>query len=207
MAAKAAPFRLGLTGGIGSGKSTVAGLLVQCGAVLIDADAISRGLTVSGGAAMPQIAAQFGAGLVGVDGALNRALMRERVFQDSSAKRQLEAIVHPLIAAQIAAQYAQALAQGQRLCVFDLPLLVESGARWRSQLDAVLVVDCAAATQIERVMRRDAQSLDAVRRVLGNQASRLDRLAAADAVVVNDGIDVPALAQRVRHCHTLLGLG
>jgi dephospho-CoA kinase len=195
------PLRLGLTGGIGSGKSTVAQLLMKFwpeDAMLIDADAISRSSTAAGGAAMPLIAQQFGADMVDATGALNRALMRDRVFKDAKAKQQLEAIIHPLVAQAIAAQYDHALAQQHSLCVFDIPLLVESGARWRGQLDLVLVVDCEPATQMERVQRRDGLSPDAIQRVIAHQASRSQRLVAADLVLVNEGQDLQALGEKIR---------
>ena len=127
---------LGVTGGIGSGKSTLAAMLAQQGAVLIDADQISRSLTAAGGAAIAAIRAQFGAALIDADGALDRAQMRALVFSQPSARQQLEAIVHPLIAEHTAAQAQAAQAQGARCVVFDIPLLVESD-HWPRQLDTV----------------------------------------------------------------------
>ncbi len=187
------PFRLGLTGGIGSGKSTVAARLQARGATLIDADHISRSLTASGGLALPLIAQAFGADLIDAHGALNRARMRELVFADSSARQRLEAILHPLIAEQTRQQHEAAVAAGSKLIVHDIPLLVESG-HWRTRLDGVLVVDCRESTQTERVMARSALSREAVQAIIDAQATRAQRLVAADWVVYNDdGVTIETL--------------
>jgi dephospho-CoA kinase len=181
-------WRIGLTGGIGSGKSTVAGFLARRGAAIIDADAISRSLTTSGGRAMSDIAHTFGAAMLNPDGAMNRQAMRERIFQDPHAKHQLEHIIHPLVS-QITAEQAQAAVQsGHRVLVFDVPLLVESGERWRKQLDRVIVVDCDTETQTQRVMARSGLSAEEVNRIVAQQASRAQRLACADLVLFNQGI-------------------
>ena len=181
-------WRIGLTGGIGSGKSTVAGFLARRGAAIIDADAISRSLTAPGGRAMADIAHTFGAALLSPDGAMDRQAMRERIFRDPQAKRQLEHIIHPLVS-QITAEQAQAAVQsGHRVLVFDVPLLVESGERWRKQLDRVIVVDCDTETQTQRVMARSGLSAEEVKRIVAQQASRAQRLACADLVVVNQGL-------------------
>jgi dephospho-CoA kinase len=187
-------MRLGLTGGIGSGKSTVAALLVETGAHLIDTDAIARALTAPQGAAMPAIAAEFGADFIAADGALDRDRMRALAFSEASAKRRLEAILHPLIG-QTAEAQARAAPVGA-LLVFDVPLLVESG-RWRQRVDKVLVVDCEEATQVERVSRRPGWDADRARGVIAAQASRRERRAAADAVIVNEGLDLDALRREV----------
>jgi dephospho-CoA kinase len=181
-------WRIGLTGGIGSGKSTVAGFLARRGAAIIDADAISRSLTAPGGRAMAAIASTFGESMLGSDGAMNRQAMRERIFRDPQAKRQLEQIIHPLVS-QITAEQAQAAVQsGHRVLVFDVPLLVESGERWRKQVDRVMVVDCDTETQTQRVMARSGLSAGEVNRIVAQQASRAQRLACADWVVVNQGL-------------------
>ena len=161
-------FSIGLTGGIGSGKSAVADLLAKQGAAVIDTDQIAHALTVPGGAAMPQITAQFGDNFLTPEGALNRAAMRERVFSDAGAKRQLEAILHPLIWQQT--QIDAGRMPGSYL-VFVVPLLVESG-RWTDRVDRVLVVDCSEALQLERVMRRSQLSAEQVRAIMATQASR-----------------------------------
>ncbi|MGB4116986.1 MAG: dephospho-CoA kinase [Polaromonas sp.] len=189
-------LRLGLTGGIGSGKSTVAKMLLAQGATLIDADAISRATTAPGGSAIAQIAAQFGLDVITPDGAMNRDVMRQRVFADPNAKRQLEAIIHPLVSAEGARLTEAARLAGCALLVFDIPLLVES-KRWRQQLDKVLVVDCEVGTQISRVMLRSGWTQEAVEAVIAQQATRAQRLAAADLVIYNDGLRLDELALQV----------
>ena len=201
------PFLLGLTGGIGSGKSTVSALLAERGAALIDADAISRATTAAGGSALPAIAAAFGPQLIGRDGALDRAAMRALVFQDTGHRARLEAIVHPLIAQETDRQTHRAIAEGRPMIVFDVPLLVESGARWRSRVDRVLVVDCDRDTQIARVQARNGLPREEVERVLQSQAARAERLAAADIVVANGaGVTLHALQQQVRELANRFGL-
>ena len=189
--------RLGLTGGIGSGKSTVAKILVEQGATLIDADDISRATTASGGAAITLIAAQFGPGVVNADGSMNRGAMRQRIFSDSNARQQLEAIIHPLVSNESARQAEVARQAGCALLVFDIPLLVES-SRWRNQLDRVLVVDCEVTTQISRVMQRSGWTQDMVANVIASQATRTQRLAAADLVIYNNALTLDDLAAQVR---------
>jgi dephospho-CoA kinase len=186
-------MHIGLTGGIGSGKSTVAGLLEQQGALLIDTDAIARELTQPGGAAIAAVAASFGADFIDASGALDRARMRTLAFADPSARRRLEAILHPLIGAE-----ASRRAAGRTgVVVFDVPLLVESG-RWRARVDKVLVVDCSEATQVERVNARPGWSHEAAVAVVAQQASRPLRRASADAVIHNEGISLASLADEVR---------
>jgi dephospho-CoA kinase len=186
--------RIGLTGGIGSGKSTVARSLVEAGAVLVDTDAIARSLTAAGGAALPALAAEFGGSIVAGDGGLDRDRMRSLAFADPLAKSQLEAVLHPLIGAEA---LRQAQAAGARPVVFDVPLLAESG-HWRQRVERVLVVDCLEATQVARVVQRSGWSEDAVRRVIVQQASRAARRAIADAVIFNDGLTADELAAEVR---------
>ena len=188
---------LGLTGGIGSGKSTIAKMLVEHGATLIDADDISRATTASGGAAITSTVAQFGSGVVNADGSMNRDAMRQRVFADPNARHQLEAIIHPLVGSESARQAQAARAAGCALLVFDIPLLVESG-RWRNQLDRVLVVDCEVATQISRVMQRSGWTQATVENVIASQATRTQRLAAADLVIYNNELTLDDLAAQVR---------
>lgn len=187
------PLQIGLTGGIGSGKSTVAAMLVQHGAVLIDTDAISRALTLPGGDAIAPLRAAFGDAVIGPDGAMDRARMRECVFADPTAKARLEGILHPLIGL---ACDRQAAAAGDRVRVFDVPLLVES-TRWRARVDRVLVVDCREETQVARVLARSAWPRETVLAVIGQQATRAARRAAADAVIYNDGLSLEALAAEV----------
>lgn len=200
------PVRLGLTGGIGSGKSTVATLLAEAGAAIMDADAISRALTQQGGQAIPAILANFGEKLITPEGAMDREAMRSLVFSDPQAKRQLEAIIHPLVALTLKAQTQAAMDSGKTCLVFDVPLLVESGERWRRQVDWVWVVDCQTDTQVQRVVQRNQLSPDAIQKIIAQQASRAQRLACADAVIYNDGIDLSQLKQQVREMMACFGL-
>lgn len=194
--------RIGLTGGIGSGKSTVGARLQALGADLIDADAISRASTAAGGAAIPAVLERFGPNFIGSDGALDRARMRERVFADPSARATLEAIVHPLVARDI----ARRVAQSNKACiVFDVPLLAES-PRWRPQLDRVVVVDCSEATQRRRVRTRSGWDDAVIDGVLRSQSSRVLRLAVADAVIFNDEDDLDRLHRLVDRLSTSFGL-
>lgn len=186
-----------LTGGIGSGKSTVARALVALGATLIDTDAIAHGLTVPGGPAMPALRQRFGDAVAGADGALDRARMRQWVFEDAEAKRALEAILHPMIGAEAQRQAdAATAAKADAVLLFDVPLLHET-SHWRARCDRILVVDCRADTQVQRVMARSGWPEDQVRRVIAAQASRERRRAMADAVIFNDGISTEALADEV----------
>ncbi len=184
---------IGLTGGIGSGKSTVAQLLVECGARLVDTDAIARSLTLPGGGAIGAIAQAFGAEVLAADGSLDRARMRALAFADPAAKRRLEAILHPLIGAEARRQAETAAG---RVVVFDVPLLAES-AHWRGRVDRVLVVDCSAATQRDRVAARPGWTAEAAQRVIEQQAPRAQRRRIADAVIFNDGVSLPLLASEV----------
>ncbi len=187
-------LRIGLTGGIGSGKSTVARMLADCGAAIIDTDAIARQLTLPGGAAIDAIAREFSPEFIDATGALDRPRMRTLAFADESARKRLEAILHPLIGLETE---RQASAATQAVKVFDVPLLVESG-KWRARVDKVLVVDCLEATQVERVMARSGWTREAVQAVIAQQATREQRRAVADAVIFNDGIAVDALALEVQ---------
>lgn len=194
------PTRLGLTGGIGSGKSTVALMLQQLGAPVIDADALSKQVTGPGGVAMPLIEKAFGSNMVASDGSLNRNMMRQLILSDPQAKTKLEAIVHPAVGQAIADQQSTAIVTGKKLIVLDIPLLVESG-RWRAQLDHVVVIDCSQATQMQRVLARPSSqgwTEQQVQNIMSLQATRAQRLAAADTVIYNDGIDLQTL-----HTHVL----
>lgn len=182
-------LRIGLTGGIGSGKSTVARRFGALGALVVDTDALGQALTAPGGAAIPAIAAAFGADMIGPDGAMDRARMRALVFERPEERRRLEAILHPMIGEATRAQASRASA-GQAV-VFDVPLLTESGT-WRQRVDRVVVVDCTTQTQVARVMQRSGWTADAVERAIAHQATRAQRRAIADAVILNEGL---ALAQ------------
>lgn len=188
------PLHLGLTGGIGSGKSTVATMLVACGAKLVDTDAIAHALTAPGGAALPALAQTFGPGIIAADGAMDRDRMRALAFGDTSARRRLEAILHPMIGDE--ARRQADLAEGQPV-VFDVPLLAASSA-WRQRVERVLVVDCEEDTQVQRVMQRSGWSAEQVQRVIAQQTPRVARRAIADAVVFNDGVSLAALQAQVQ---------
>ena len=200
-------FRLGLTGGIGSGKSTAAQMLTTHGGALVDADAISRQLTAPNGAAMAQIMAQFGTGVVTPEGAMNRDAMRQRVFANADVRQQLERIIHPLVSLESDRLAILAAAQNRPFVIFDVPLLIESN-RWRQELDKILVIDCEEATQINRVLSRDASSASwtrsSVENVVTQQATRQQRRATADWVIYNEeqtlaelALQISQIAQRI----------
>ncbi|MEM4988655.1 dephospho-CoA kinase [Collimonas sp. H4R21] len=184
-------FSVGLTGGIGSGKSTVADMFAARGAAVIDTDVIAHRLTAADGAAIAPITAEFGSAFIDAGGAMDRAKMRAHVFSDPLAKRRLEAILHPLIRAETAR--AAENAEGSYL-IFVVPLLVESG-NWRERVQRILVVDCDEQVQLERVMRRNAMTLSQVQAIMATQASRQQRLQAADDVIVNDSGPAALLPQ------------
>jgi dephospho-CoA kinase len=186
--------RIGLTGGIGSGKSTVAAMLVAQGASLIDTDGIARALAAPSGGAMPAIEAEFGKDMVADDGGLNRERMRALAFGDPQAKRRLEAILHPLIGQECERQAAVATGA---LIVFDVPLLVES-KRWRAIVERVLVIDASEAIQLQRVVARSGWTPEAVQAVIAQQAARPLRRAAADAVICNENLSLAQLEDEVR---------
>lgn len=175
-------FSVGLTGGIGCGKTTVADLFAARGASLVDADLIAHSLTAPGGAAMPALLDEFGQQYANADGSLDRTKMRELVFTDAAAKARLEAILHPRIRAAIASAAAEASGP---YVIHVVPLLVESG-NWRERYDRVLVIDCPESVQISRVMARNNLSEEQVKAIMATQVTRQVRLAAADDILVND---------------------
>ncbi len=177
------PYVIGLTGGIGSGKSAVTERFAALGASIVDTDAIAHELTAAHGAAMPAIAAAFGEAVLRADGALDRAAMRELAFGDRAVRERLEAILHPLIRTESDVRTLNAAAP---YVILAVPLLIESGA-YRARCDRVLVVDCAEATQIARVQMRSGLAEQQVRAIMAAQASRTHRLAAADDIVDNSG--------------------
>lgn len=188
------PAYIGVTGGIGSGKSTVAGFLGERGGTVIDADAISRSLTAPGGAAIPAIRSAFGADAIDPLGALDRATMRQRVFADPAARARLEGLIHPLIWQEIDRLRHAARSASAAFVVFDVPLLVEM-RRWRPMLDAVVVVDCSPDTQQARVLARNGMDAAQTQRIMDAQASRTQRLACADRVLLNEGISLAGLRE------------
>ena len=193
---------VGLTGGIGSGKTTVAHMLAGCGATIIDADAISRSLTEAGGAALIPIKQLFGEEVIGTDGALNRGAMREIVFAQPASRTKLEAIIHPLVQMRMSAAIQNAPTD---VVVLDIPLLVES-PRWRKQIDLIVVVDCNVETQVSRVMQRNGWAASTIEAIIQSQATRGDRLKAADVVIFNEKSNLSILKNQVNSLGNQLGL-
>ncbi len=191
-------FSVGLTGGIGSGKSTVADLFAAHGAAVIDTDLIAHQLTAAGGSAITAIRLAFGSTFIAADGAMDRAKMRATVFADPAEKGRLEAILHPLIRAET--EHAAAQAEGAYL-LFVVPLLVESGL-WKQRVSRVLAIDCTEEIQIRRVMQRNNLTEPQVRAIMATQASRASRIAAADDIIINNG-DTAALIPQVKRLHDL----
>jgi len=175
-------FTVGLTGGIGSGKTTVANLFAERGASIVDTDVIAHSLSAPGGLAIPAIRAQFGEDYINPDGSMNRARMRQRVFADPPARKILEGILHPLIRQE--ADRAMKESAGD-YGIYVVPLLVGS-SDWKQRVTRVLVVDCPEEIQVSRVMERNRMTEEQVRAIMATQASRQDRLNAADDVIVND---------------------
>jgi dephospho-CoA kinase len=189
-------FVVGLTGGIGSGKSAAAEIFRTLGAAVVDTDLIAHELTAPGGAAMRAIRAEFGDGMAAADGGLDRAAMRALVFSDAAARARLEAILHPAIRAESERRCAAA---AEPYALLVVPLLVESGD-YRRRVARVAVVDCAEETQVARVMARSGLGRDEAMRIMAAQSSRAARLAAADDVISNDG-DLADLRRQVEALH------
>lgn len=185
---------IGLTGGIGSGKSTVARLLEARGAGVVDTDEIARDLTRSAGRAIPALRKSFGDDIISPDGGMDRSRMRQLAFSDDGVRRQLESVLHPLVIEE-AERMAHAM-PWTPVVVFDVPLLVESDG-WLDRVDRVLVIDCSEQTQIDRVVTRSGWSADTARSVMSAQSSRAERLRCADDVIVNDGLSLVELAGAV----------
>jgi len=190
-------LRIGLTGGIASGKSTVARRFTELGIPVIDADESSRLVVATGHPGLEQVVRRFGAGVLSAEGELDRRALRNLIFADPLERRDLEAILHPLIRADMQRRAAEAEAVGPYL-VMAIPLLVESGSRDR--VDRILVVDADESTQLARLTARDSVSQDQARAILAAQASRESRLKAADDVLVNSGT-IPQLREAVDRLH------
>ncbi len=188
---------IGLTGGIGSGKSTVADAFAALGAGVVDTDQIAHRLTAPNGAAMPAIVAEFGPTITDSTGAMDRSVMRGIVFSDPLARKRLEAILHPMIGAE-STRALEAVDGPYRIVV--VPLLVE-GRHWRSRVDRILVVDCPRALQIERVIQRSGLALEQIESILDAQATREERLAQADDVIDNSGLPAE-LPGQINALHT-----
>jgi dephospho-CoA kinase len=191
------PYCIGLTGGIGSGKSSAAKVFEQLGADIIDTDEISHALTRAGGAAMPLIRAEFGAEYIAADGSLDRARMRQLVFGNPAARKRLEAMLHPLIANETRARVA---ASAQPYVILAVPLLLEAGA-YRDLIKRIAVVDCTEDQQIDRTMQRSGLSEAQVRAIMKAQVTREQRLARADDVLNNSG-DREGLQREAAALHT-----
>ena len=189
------PLRVALTGGIASGKSTVAALFARQGVPVIDLDEIAREVVAPGSALLTQVIERFGPGVRRRDGSLDRRALREIIFKDSGARRELEALLHPVIRARAAERSATA---GGAYQIIIIPLLAESGAA--SQYDRVLIVDCDAALQRARLSQRDGASSELAAAALAAQASRAERLSLADDVINNDG-ETAALEPQVLELH------
>lgn len=189
---------IGLTGGIGCGKSTVAKLFAQYGASIIDTDNIAHALTAPGGRAIPAIATAFGEAFIQADGALDRAHMRTNIFSNPAEKRRLEEILHPMIGKECVLQAQQAT--GSYL-IFDVPLLTES-QQWQQNVERILVVDCPQELQITRVMARSNLTEQQVLAIIANQASRERRLQLANDVIDNRG-NLAQLQSQVNCLHNL----
>ncbi len=194
------PYPVGLTGGIGSGKSTVARFFQTLGVPILDADVISRALTAPGGAAIDDIKNTLGPEFIGNNGGLDRAMARQRIFSDPKTKRALEAILHPMIRANVNSQIA---ASDAEYAILDIPLLVESGG-YQDRIKRIVVVDCDEHLQIERTMARSKLTMPEVKAIMAAQATRADRLRHADDIILNEtGLDslsqsVAVLDQRLR---------
>ena len=178
-------LNVGLTGGVGSGKSTIAAMLSARGAGVVDADLIAHELTRAGGAAIEPLQASFGASAIAADGSLDRDRMRSIAFADPVARKRLEAVLHPLIRAAMRERATSCAAAGSSYVVFVVPLLIESG-RPREYTNRLLIIDCALTTQIARVCKRSSLSEGDVRSIIAAQASRAERLAVADDVLLNE---------------------
>jgi len=192
-------FSVGLTGGVGSGKSSIAMMLSSHGAGIVDADTIAHQLTSRGGAAIGALRDSYGTEAIAVDGSLDRPRMRARVFSDPAARARLESLLHPMIRNTMRERAAELLERGSQYVVFVVPLLVETGS-WHGSVDRVLLIDCSEATQIARVCARAGIDETMARKIIATQATRQQRLSAADDVLINEA-PLDQLADRVERLH------
>lgn len=190
---------LGLTGGIGSGKSAAAEIFAELGVAVIDVDHIAHELTAPKGAAIEDIRKAFGDDILAADGSLDRAAMRKRVFSDIDARKRLELILHPMIGYESRQRCRAAHAAGSPYVVLVIPLLIESGT-YRNRVARIAVVDCSEETRIARVMQRSGLDSEEIRRIMATQATREARLAVANEVIDNDG-DLNHLREQVTQLH------
>jgi dephospho-CoA kinase len=191
-------LKIGLTGGIGCGKSTVAGIFGQLAIPVIDADDIAHQLVAAGQPALDQIQRAFGGGVINPDGSLNRKKLRELIFSDSRQKQNLEAILHPLVYQAIQAGLDRLEQLDKPYCIICIPLLFETGMT--ALADRILVVDCPVETQIERVQKRDGMTLENLQAIIGSQVSRAVRQARADDLIDNSKSG-DGLAEAVKKLH------
>ena len=194
-----ASLSVGLTGGVGSGKSTIAAMLLKRGAGLVDADAIAHQLTSPGGLAIDALRESFGPDAIAADGALDRARMRALVFSESAARKQLESLLHPMIRQVMRERAAELIAGGSLYAVFVVPLLIEGG-NWHDYIDRILLIDCSEATQLARVCARTGIDESTARKIMASQATRPRRLAAADDVLLNEA-PLSQIEPRVERLH------
>lgn len=188
-------LKVGLTGGIGSGKSTVSNFFAQLGVPIVDADVIARQLVEPGQAALRQLCSAFGGEILNQDGSLNRPRLRQLAFSNATKKQRLDAIMHPLIFDEIQTQVSNV---DSVYCILAIPLLLESAKKYA--VDRVLVVDCSERTQLQRVLERDKVGEEQALAIIGTQADRHDRLTAADDIIYNDD-SVAHLAEQVKNLH------
>jgi dephospho-CoA kinase len=193
------PLIVGLTGGIGSGKSAAEKYFADLGVAVVDTDVIAHGLTGPGGPAMPALAAAFGPSVLAADGSLDRAATRVLVFAEPAARKRLEAILHPMIRDESERRCRQALEGGAPYVILTVPLLIESGD-YRQRVDRVLVVDCDDEVRIARIAARSRLSRDEIERIMAAQCSRAERLTAADDIIENNGTP-DRLAAQVEKLH------
>ena len=198
--------RIAITGSMGSGKSTVSQILRKLGHPVYDADLIAKKVLQSEKTKV-QLIERYGEQILNEDLSINKTFLASRIFNNLEDKAHLEAIIHPLVGQETDRQAQQALAAGHPMLVFDVPLLVESGTRWRGRVDRVWVVDCDPATQIERVMARNQLPREQVEQILAAQSPRAQRLAAADMVLFNGaGTTLDTLRQQVQRAAATFGL-
>jgi dephospho-CoA kinase len=188
-------LKIGLTGGIGCGKSTTCDFFSQLGVPVIDADELAREVVSPGSSTLAKLTNEFGTDILFPDNSLNRAILRKRVFSNTESLNRLEAIVHPEIRKLLAHRLVQINAP---YVIIAIPLLLEKN--WQSSVDRILVIDCSTELQIERALKRDKDSADGIRRIIKRQIGRDERIRAADDVIHNDS-DIPALRHQVEELH------
>lgn len=201
----ASPLKIGVTGGIACGKSTVAGYLVKLGGGLVDADFTYYNITKPGSSALEKLSMAFGPRIVRADGGLDREYLRTLVFSDPKQRKRLEDVTHPLIREEMNRSATELTKCGAAFLIYDIPLLAES-AHWRGALDSVLVVDCPQEFQIGRILARNAWPLETIKKVVAAQATRESRLKCADYVLFNHDVSFHTLGESVGEFALKFGL-